>query len=178
MTLDHIISEILEREGGYCDRAADKGGPTNHGITIATLSAWRKTACTVEDVRTLSALEAAEIVAGQYITAPGFDRIHDEALRFCVVDAGVNHGPGRPVKWLQRILALTDDGVLGPKTLNAVNAADAHVLRARFLAARVRFYGRIIADDANRLKADHGLDTQGENAAGWLDRAADQVELL
>nr|WP_222532573.1 glycosyl hydrolase 108 family protein [Azospirillum sp. 412522] len=39
-----IIDTILRREGWprYTDRPSDRGGPTKGGITLATLTNWRK----------------------------------------------------------------------------------------------------------------------------------------
>ena len=36
VTQDEIIDGIIEREGGYSDRAEDSGGPTKFGIKLAT----------------------------------------------------------------------------------------------------------------------------------------------
>jgi len=58
---DQIIAEIIQREGGFSDRTADRGGATNFGITIQTLAAWRKKPVTVDDVKKLTPAEATEI---------------------------------------------------------------------------------------------------------------------
>ena len=36
MTKDEIIDEIIQREAGYVNHPADRGGPTNWGITAKT----------------------------------------------------------------------------------------------------------------------------------------------
>ena len=33
--IDRLIEEVIEREGGYVDHPADRGGPTRWGITEA-----------------------------------------------------------------------------------------------------------------------------------------------
>ena len=35
------LAELLVHEGGHVDHPKDPGGPTNMGITIATLADWR-----------------------------------------------------------------------------------------------------------------------------------------
>lgn len=172
--IDDIIDGILKREGGYSDRAADKGGPTNFGITLTTLSAWRGTACTALDVKNLTAIEAKAIYLDMYVKRPGFGRIQDEGLQAAVVDAGVNHSPARAAKWLQAAVGVKDDGIFGPMSQRAVNGREPRDMRRAFAAARVRFYGRIIADDAR----NDGRDTQADNAAGWLNRAAEFIEQI
>jgi lysozyme family protein len=174
MAIDDIIAGVIAREGGYSDRAADRGGPTCWGITQATLNAWRGRACTAAEVAQLGKPEAAEIYRRRFVVDPHFDRIQDQALQEAVIDAGVNHGQARPVLWLQAFLGLTADGGLGPISLAKINAADARELRRALAAARVRFYGRIIADDART----DGRETQADNAGGWLDRAAHWIEQI
>ncbi|MDU6240386.1 MAG: glycosyl hydrolase 108 family protein, partial [Bradyrhizobium sp.] len=50
------IQPFIEKwEGGYTNHPADRGGPTNMGITLETLRAWRHNdALTAEDVKQLS----------------------------------------------------------------------------------------------------------------------------
>ena len=40
-TVHDIAREIVAREGGWSDHPADPGGPTNHGVTLATLRRLR-----------------------------------------------------------------------------------------------------------------------------------------
>lgn len=45
--------------------------------------------------------EAVQIYTELYLVRPGFDKIADMRLRHLVVDSGVQHGQGRPIKWIQ-----------------------------------------------------------------------------
>lgn len=168
LTVVDIIAEVMEREGGFVNDPDDAGGATCHGVTLAMLSAWRERPCTVDDVRNLSALEASQILTHEFVTKPRFDLIADPFLLGAVVDAGINHGPNRPVHWLQDALKIGSDGIMGPATAAAVNGADPHHLAAKFLAARVRFYGRDETDHPSQVKF----------AAGWADRVASFIEQL
>ena len=39
MTIESLIDAVLDREGGYTNHPADRGGETNHGITAAVARA-------------------------------------------------------------------------------------------------------------------------------------------
>lgn len=166
MNIDQIITTIIETEGGYNDVSGDDGGPTNFGITLDTLSAWRKTECTASDVKSMTAAEARAIYEQEYIRGPGFDRIASEVLRYTLVDFGVNSSPKRAIEGLQRVLGVTVDGRLGPKTEAAANLTDGRRLALKVLANRTRLMGRLITDKPIKAKF----------AAGWMDRVATQVE--
>jgi lysozyme family protein len=83
-------------------------------------------------------------------------------VRYAVFDAAVNSGPGQAVKWLQRAAGVADDGVLGPKTLAAVNALNADSLRSKILAQRLRFMS--------------SLPNWPAFSRGWSRRIADLME--
>lgn len=164
-----IIDDILRREGSkYTNHPSDRGGPTKWGITQAVLSEVRGKPASEADVAALTEAEARSIYEARYIRQPRFDQIANAALRDLVIDCGVNHGPGRAARWLQDAAGVTADGAIGPKTLTAVNGADPRVMYCKVLAARVRFYGRIIADDPR----------QAAFAAGWANRAAEFIVAL
>ncbi len=121
---------------------------------------------TAGDVRALDEFEARRIYEQLYIKGPGLDRIGARRLRELVIDCAVNHGPARAVSWLQSAAGATVDGVFGPLTLAAANAAEEETLYKRVLAQRCRFYGRIIARDPS----------QAAFAAGWAARLAEFIE--
>ena len=164
MTIEQILDEVLRREGGYVDHPRDRGGPTNYGITRATLAAWRKAPVTAEDVQRLTEAEARAIYLRQYVEAPGFDQIVDPRLRALLVDYGVHSGPRRAIMDLQRAAGVTVDGAIGPQTLAAVAVQGADALRRSVLQARGRHLARLLSDPSQRVFA-----------GGWLNRLMEFV---
>jgi lysozyme family protein len=166
VTTDDIINAVLAREGGYVNHASDRGGPTNHGITIGTLAAWRGKPQNADDVRALAVAEARDIYRQKYIIEPGFDAIADDNLKALLVDSAVNHGPKRAIKFLQAALGVKEDGVFGVETKSATEVADGPATFRKALGRRIRFYGAIISRD----------HTQAVFAAGWANRVAEFLE--
>jgi lysozyme family protein len=175
MSHDSILDSVIRREGGYVNRADDRGGPTKYGITLATLSTWRHAPVTAADVEALTELEARSIYQSEYIEKPGFNRIDDEPLRDLLVDCAVNHGPPRAIKWLQGALGVAPDGQIGPVTLASLEAAYSWAVYYSVVAERIRFYGRLVSKDKADADKD-GISDAGENASGWLNRVAEFVE--
>ena len=89
MTDAEILDAILLREGGYVDHPLDRGGPTNMGITLATLGKWRGKPVTAADVKALGHEEAAAIYYAWYV-APFADVARD--LKPLAVDIAVMSG--------------------------------------------------------------------------------------
>ena len=167
--IEYLIEDLLVREGGYVDIAEDKGGPTNFGITQATLAAWRGQPCSRESVRGMLKSEAADIYRSQYWIQPKIRELGmPEVLQGMVFDAGVNHGVNRAVKMLQDAVGLHADGLIGPKTIAKVAEYKNKwpKLAAAFMAERVEFYGAIITNDHEQAKF----------ALGWMRRCAEFIE--
>lgn len=157
MTDAAIISDLIAREGGYVDNPDDRGGPTNMGITLATLASWRGRICTAAEVQSLTVDEAAQIYEKRYIQDPGFGQIVNDKLRVLLIDTGVNSGPDQAVKMLQRGLGLTQDGILGPLTLSVLQKCPDVLQRMA----------------TERLMYDISASTkpsQGGFLRGWVDR--------
>ena len=115
MTTDTILSEILTREGGYVDHPHDRGGCTNFGVTLQTLSDWRGRPVTCEDVRALTRDEALTIYRELYVRRPGFEAVDHPRLRALVVDYGVHSGPRAAIRALQGAIV----GELDPRYTTA-----------------------------------------------------------
>jgi len=170
---DEIITDILRAEGWdtYTDRPNDRGGPTKWGITLKTLSSWRGHECTAQDVKDLGEIEARAIYEADYVIGPRFDAL-PKLLAPMLVDCGVNHGTSRAAKWLQLAVDTTPDGRIGPKTLQAVEAANPVAIYLKVCATRVSFYGKLVTDDPTQAENAHGWNNR---AAKWLKRLADHI---
>jgi lysozyme family protein len=176
---DAIIADLLRREGGYVDRAADRGGPTNMGITIPTLAKWRGAVVTKTDIINLTRAEAGDIYRVQYVSPWAF--IWRSSLRELLIDWGVTSHQRNPIKALQSFvnesgIYLKVDGVLGSQTREAWKALEATLpdrtdLACRVIAKeRVKFYVRLALDDeADAFMAAHPT-TQLHNLPGWVNR--------
>lgn len=117
---DKCMDVILKKEGGYVNHPRDPGGPTNMGITIYTLSDYRKKECSADDVKNLTVNEACEIYRQNYWEPLSCDDL-PSGLDLSVFDMGVNAGVLRGAKILQKIVGARPDGIIGSQTLLAVN---------------------------------------------------------
>lgn len=163
-----IITKILQTEGGFSNDPADRGGPTNLGITQATLSWWLKRPATIEDLKTLTPEKVRPIYETIYIENPNFDSPTLPApLRNQLIDFGVNSGPALAASKLQEIVGVTPDGKLGPVTEDAIQTAvdtiGATHINNRLVASRLKMIGRLISRNPS----------QARFALGWINRALD-----
>ena len=126
-----LVEALIEREGGYVDHSADKGGPTCFGITeaVARANGYRGA------MRRLSREEATAIYKRLYWLRPRFGEVALRSGRIAaeLFDTGVNMGPAVAVTFLQRALTalnrngkdypdLVPDGRIGAQTLAALDA--------------------------------------------------------
>ncbi len=135
---------VFTAEGGYVNDPQDPGKATNLGITIATLTAWRKRhdpAATVsdDDVRNLTKEEATEIYRTNYWNPMQCGAL-PKGLDLVVFDFGVNAGPGRAAMTLQTAVGVKADGSIGPITLAALGAIPQKDLINGFCAKRLAYY--------------------------------------
>lgn len=157
-----VMVQIYKHEGGYVDHPRDPGGATNMGITHITLSRWRGKPVTKQDVRNLTKAEADEIYRANYWNPIKGDQLPG-GVDFSVMDFGVNSGTGRSARYLQAVVGAAQDGVIGPKTLEAVAKRDPVDVVKRHCAKRLGF-----------LQALTNWATFGR---GWLRRVT-EVEAL
>ena len=113
---------ILKWEGGFVNDPDDLGGATNMGVTIGTYEAYcRKKGYskpTVERLKNLTKEEWTEILKTMYWDRWKADEIKSQSVADILVDwvwASGAHG----IKIPQRLLGVSVDGIVGPKTIAA-----------------------------------------------------------
>jgi len=174
MDIGNLIDEVIDREGGYVNHPADRGGPTRWGITerVARADGYDGPMALLPRTR------AAAIYRRRYWTAPGLDRVAERApaLAAELFDTGVSMGPAAAVRFLQRALNALNrgardypdavvDGRVGPATLGALDA---------FLGSRGRAGERVLIRAADALQGERYLalaEARPANEAflyGWL----------
>ena len=131
-----VIAGLLKREGGYVNHPADKGGPTNFGITLATLKAWRKKTVTATDVKNMTVTEAKQIYKANYWDKLNLDKVSYLNIAAIAFDQAVNRGPKPAGKAIQSSVnvikkatgqtLLVVDGDIGPKSLNGITRLDGY----------------------------------------------------
>ncbi len=142
---EQCLAVVLDKEGGFADHPADRGGPTNLGITWRTLAEWKgvptdaPTDSLLADLRALTRREAGEIYRASYWLPMRCGDL-PPAAALMTFDFGVNAGPRTAVKLLQRVAGVTDDGAVGPRTLDAVRAVDPARLVDQLAEARLAYF--------------------------------------
>jgi len=157
MNFDECFAALVAHEGDFADLENDPGGKTRFGVTQAVA----RSAGYTGDMRELPLSLAKTIYRAQYWDAVRGDELPGE-VRYYVFDAAVLSGVRQSILWLQRALGVSADGVLGPVTLAAAQAANPDKLKARLLSQRLRFVA--------------GLSNWPSFSRGWSRRIADLLE--
>lgn len=158
-----IMDHVFEWEGGYVDHSRDPGGATNMGITIHTMQALsldldKDGDIDKADVRLVTRPIAEDIYKSMYWEVVKADLL-PSGLDLVVVDAAINSGPRASVRWLQRALGVFADGIIGPKTIAAVQASQS--------------LSKLIENTINeRLKSVRNFRNYDAFGRGWENRIA------
>lgn len=146
---------VLKSEGGFVNHPSDPGGMTNLGVTKAVWEQWVGHPVDEKVMRNLTAEYVAPMYKKKYWDSCGCDNLA-KGLDYAVFDFAVNAGPGRSIKTLQSAIGCVPDGVIGPKTLAAINASDVSKLIKSFSTEKSAYY--------------KGLKTYPVFGKGWENR--------
>ena len=138
---------IKSFEGGFVNDPRDSGGATNMGVT---LSSWRKLGydkngdgrIDIDDLRLISDNDAKGMLRRSYWNRWLASEINDQSIANILVDwlwMSGDYG----IKIPQRLLGVAVDGIVGPKTLAALNAQNPKAFFAALHKERADYYGRI-----------------------------------
>jgi lysozyme family protein len=146
---ENFAGKLLRLEGGYVNHPLDRGGPTKYGVI---LSVWQEHGhdkdgdgdIDAEDIMKLGEDDAkyiAKKIFWDYFLA---DFILNESVAQFIVDWGYNSGRKTVAKIVQRLVKADVDGIVGPRTLTAINAADQEWLFNQLKIERKVFLNSII----------------------------------
>lgn len=128
------LKQVLKYEGGKVDNPKDPGGRTAYGVTQDTYNAWRKKqGLPNADVFTISQSEVAAIYKYEYWDAIRGDDL-PSGVDFAVFDYAVNSGVSKAAKTLQGVVGVTQDGQIGPQTIQAAKTYVAMAVTNKRLA--------------------------------------------
>lgn len=157
-TFQRALALLLKHEGGFVNHVADPGGATNKGITLAVYREVYGKGKTVDDLKRITDDQVAHIYRTRYWAKVRGDDL-PSGVDYAVFDFAVNSGPARAAKYLQAVVGVAQDGVIGPQTLAAVKAASASAVIDKLCDKRLAFL--------------QGLKTWSTFGKGWGRRVED-----
>lgn len=149
MDFDACFAALIGHEGGHVNDPKDRGGETKYGIS--------KRSYPHLDIASLTLDDARKLYRRDYWGPAGCDSVPD-SIRFDLFDMAVNSGVKKAVETLQKAVGETADGVLGPRTLLAIQSMPALRLVMRFNGHRLDYMTSAVTWPA------HGK--------GWVRRVA------
>lgn len=159
----NLVPFVLNWEGGFVNDPDDLGGATNRGVTMGTYEAYCRRKGypkpTVERLKNLTDDEWTEIFKTQYWDRWQADRIVSQPIANILVDwvwLSGSHG----IKIPQRLLHVGIDGIVGTKTLAALNERNPRQLFDQLKIARFDF----IEDICRKRSANQKFKR------GWMNR--------
>lgn len=154
---EDAFERALIAEGGYKlhNVVGDTGGLTYAGIARNKNPQWPGWAFIDRGETPPSSMVRDFYQAGWWNPLRG-DDIKDVQVAYTLYSFATNSSaygaPKTAVKLAQIVVGTTPDGVLGPKTLAAINAMDPELFLAKYALARIARYAEIVNRDRSQLK--------------------------
>lgn len=153
-----IVDFIKRWEGNGGTDGSDCGW-TQFGVTLCTYKAFYGKNKTKEDLKKITDEEWWEIFKRGFYNRVKGDEIKNDSICLLIVDFAFNSGVKTAIRQVQKALGCTADGIIGPKTLAAINAEDAEDVFQNIWMQRYCFY-RTLAQKPSKAKF----------LKGWLRR--------
>jgi lysozyme family protein len=142
-------------EGGFQDNKNDKGNWTGKEVGVGILKGTNMGISAAQypdlDIKNLTPEQATAIYSESY-WKQFYSQIESQDIANKLFDLGVLFGVGTAVQYLQAALDITQDGVFGSGTLEAVNAADPSSLLKSYKTIFVAHALSVGANNPNERK--------------------------
>lgn len=158
--LEPLAQFILSFEGGFVNDPKDRGGATNRGVTIATWKAqgYDKDGdgdIDVQDLKLITAKDATDIMRRNYWNRWRADDIKDQSIANILVDW--LWSSGKPaITLVQEMLKVKADGIVGPKTIVALNDQWQSTFFEKIKTRRRQYIDRVIANNPSQKRFQAG----------------------
>ena len=158
---EKIFDYLLRVEGGYSDDEHDKGGKTKFGIIEEEARDFGYKG----DMQDLTIDFAKNIYLKKYYLGNKLDKVINDKVALSICDWAVNSGRNGTKNAQIAINQLTNanldvDGIIGNKTLEAINAIDPEAFLKEYHEMQRTFYKNLAAKDSS----------QEGFLKGWLNR--------
>ena len=157
---EDTIPQLLEDEGGAYVEDDQGRGPSRWGVTLQSAREFNPD-WTAADIQNLTQFGAEEFYRAAFWDRWHVGLIADQALAFGVFWRVVNLGP-KVIAWLQVIVGVKPDMLIGPVTAAAVNGGDPVVLLTALRKSTSDYYHKDVRDHPEKLPM----------LTGWLIRNA------
>lgn len=159
-TLAPLTQFILSFEGGYVNDPKDRGGATNRGVTIATWKAqgYDKDCdgdIDVSDLKLITEKDATNIMRKNFWDRWHGDEIADQSIANILVDWLWGSGKSA-ITIPQMMLGVKADGIVGPKTIAALNAKNGRTFFEALRKRRLQFIDRIVKNNTSQVRFKKG----------------------
>lgn len=156
---------ILKWEGGFVNDPNDSGGATNKGVTLATYRRYKGESASVDDLKAITDEDWTAIFKEMYWDKFRADEIASQTVANLCVDWLWMSGT-KAIKYVQRLVGATEDGIVGKQTLSRLNAKGESLVLDIY-NYRKDFYHRIVTSRPNQKRF----------LRGWINRLNALMEL-
>lgn len=151
--------ESVSKRGYHCI-AGDAGKDTMCGVTIGTFTEWReqqgKPRPSVADLKALKYDEWLAILKHVFWDRCKADQINNASIALMMVDWCWLNGATTAIRQMQAAFGLATDGIIGVKSLAALNGSPAATIFSRLKTARLRSYDKIVAARPSQMRFYQG----------------------
>lgn len=149
------LQMVLQHEGtNFVNDPADSGGASRYGISLRFYKRKIKPDATPDDIKNLTVNDAAEIYRRFWWDRYLFADINSQLICNRLFDLSVNMGAPTAISCLQKAANscagshLVTDGMLGAKTLDAVNSIPEKILYDQLITQAKAFYNDLVAKNS------------------------------
>lgn len=150
------LQYVLKKEGGYVNDPNDNGGETYKGVARNVWPKWD--GWRYVDVKDWAGADSCieSFYRDNFWVPCKLDYIENNEIATSIFDFAVNTGVKTSVMLAQKAVGVDHDGVIGNKTISAINDADPYDFMAAFALVKIARYISICKRNPSQKKYFYG----------------------